>query len=212
MRHSTAIHSATRIPTAVSALLAASALLLGSGCQNAKYVDPKGNELVVNVDRMNIQDWSMLSDQVVQSMVSSGTLARLPAQPAGLLLNPVVNTTTQQFDTDAIMKKIRISLLNTGKAEIIMTSGPGGRAEDPSAQSTADARAFASGTDNQLNEKRLPDATLTAKLLEDRSRSGSTRQVAYILQMSLTDTNRETAVWEGEAQVVKQGTKSSVGF
>jgi PBP1b-binding outer membrane lipoprotein LpoB len=189
MRHSTAIHSATRIPTAVSALLAASALLLGSGCQNAKYVDPKGNELVVNVDRMNIQDWSMLSDQVVQSMVSSGTLARLPAQPAGLLLNPVVNTTTQQFDTDAIMKKIRIALINTGRVEVIMADDLFGGAED-----------------------RIADITITAKLLEDRARAGSTRQVAYILQMSLTNTTTGRSVWEGEAQIVKQGERASVGF
>jgi hypothetical protein len=195
------------------ALVAAvSSTLALAACQKAQYVDPKGNDLVVSLDKMNIQDWNQLADQVVQQMVTSGALARMQNQPARLLLNRPINKTSESFDTDAIMKKIRISLLNTGKAEIIMTSGPGGRAEDPIARDAANARAFASGTDNQLNEKRLPDATLTAKLLEDRSRSGSTRQVAYILQMSLTDTNRETAVWEGEAQVVKQGTKSGVGF
>ena len=86
------------------------------GCQKAQYVDPKGNDLVVNADRMNIQDWSLLADQAVQSMVNSGVLARLPNQPAGVLLNPVINTTTQQFDTDGIMKKIRISLLTRAVA------------------------------------------------------------------------------------------------
>lgn len=202
----------------LSLALAASTIVAPTGCQKAEYVDPKGNDLVVNLDKMNIQDWNQLADQVVQQMVTSGALTRVEGARnrndgvARLLLNNPINKTTMAFDTDAIMKKIRIALLNTGKAEIIMTSGPGGRAEDKIAQSTADARAFAAGTDNQLNEKRLPDATLTAKLLEDRSRSGSTRQIAYILQMSLTDTSRETAIWEGEAQVVKQGQKSSVGF
>ena len=125
---------ATPIAIVVALLSAAvpfaSLALLCASCQNAKYVDPKGNELVVNVDRMNIQDWSMLADQVVQSMVSSGTLARLPSQPAGLLLNPVANTTTQQFDTDAIMKKIRIALMNTGRVEVIMADDLFGGAED----------------------------------------------------------------------------------
>jgi hypothetical protein len=212
MRHSTAIHSAARIPTAVSALLAASALLLGSGCQNAKYVDPKGNELVVNVDRMNIQDWSMLSDQVVQSMVSSGTLARLPAQPAGLLLNPVVNTTTQQFDTDAIMKKIRIALINTGRVEVIMADDLFGGAEDRIAREAQRRKDRAAGIDTDASNKNVPDITITAKLLEDRARAGSTRQVAYILQMSLTNTTTGRSVWEGEAQIVKQGERASVGF
>jgi uncharacterized protein (TIGR02722 family) len=189
------------------------ALSLGlAGCQKAQYVDPKGNDLIVNADRMNIQDWDKLADQVVQSMVNSGVLARLPKQPAGVLLNPVINTTSQQFDTDAIMKKIRISLLNTGRCEVIMTAGPGGRAEDGIAKGTQEVKDFYTGADNQLNLNRLPDITLTAKLIEDRARSGSTRQVAYFLQMSLTNTDTGRAVWEGEASVVKQGQRPSVGF
>ena len=195
----------------IAALLATTALLLPA-CQKAQYVDPKGNDLVVSVDKMNIQDWSLLADQVVQDMVTSGVLARLPNQPAGVLLNAPVNKTTQQFDTDAIMKKIRIALLQSGRCEVIMTAGQGGRAEDPIAKSAQDLKRFQSGEDNAVNHDTIPDATLTAKLLEDRSRSGSTRQVAYILQMSLTDTNRGRAIWEGEASVVKQGQKSGVGF
>jgi uncharacterized protein (TIGR02722 family) len=189
------------------------ALSLGfAGCQKAQYVDPKGNDLIVSVDRMNIQDWNLLADQVVASMVNSGVLARLPNQPAGVLLNPVINTTTQQFDTDAIIKKIRIALLQTGRCEVIMTAGPGGRAEDPIAKDAQALKDFQAGRDNQINMQNVPDATLTAKLLEDRARSGSTRQIAYVLQMSLTNTNTGRAVWEGEAQVVKQGARSSVGF
>lgn len=181
-------------------------------CQKAQYVDPKGNDLIVNADRMNVQDWSLLADQVVQSMVGSGVLARLPNQPAGILLNPVINTTSQQFDTDGIMKKIRIALLNTGRCEVIMTSGPGGRAEDPIARDAQALKDFQSGRDGQVNAGNVPDATLTAKLLEDRARSGSTRQVAYVLQMSLTNTSTGRAIWEDEASVVKQGQRSSVGF
>jgi len=181
-------------------------------CQKAQYVDPKGNDLVVNADRMNIQDWNLLADQVVQSMVNSGVLARLPNQPAGVLLNSVINTTTQQFDTDGIMKKIRIALLQTGRCEVIMTAGPGGRAEDKIAQDAQGLKDFQSGKDNQVNPNNVPDATLTAKLIEDRARSGSTKQVAYVLQMSLTNTATGRAVWEGEASVIKQGQRSSVGF
>jgi uncharacterized protein (TIGR02722 family) len=192
--------------------LAAILAVAGSGCQKAAYVDPKGNDLIVNADRMNIQDWNLLADQVVQSLITSGALSRLPNQPAGVLLNPVINTTTQQFDTDAILKKIRIALLNSGRAEVIMTTGPGGRAEDPIAKDAQALKDFQSGRDNQVNPSNVPDATLTAKLIEDRARSGSTKQVAYVLQMSMTNTTTGRAVWEGEASVVKQGQRSSVGF
>ena len=195
--------------TVLASALAVTAL---SGCQKAQYVDPKGNDLVVNADRMNIQDWSLLADQTVQSLITSGALSRLPNQPAGILLNQPINTTTQQFDTDAIMKKIRIALLNSGRCEVIMTSGPGGRAEDPIAKDAQGLKDFQSGRDNQVNPNNIPDATLVAKLIEDRARSGSTRQVAYILQMTLTNTTTGRAVWEGEAQIVKQGERSGVGF
>ncbi len=182
------------------------------GCQKATYIDPKGNDLIVNADRMNVQDWSLLADQTVQSMVGSGVLARLPNQPAGILLNPVINETTQQFDGDAIMKKIRISLLNTGRCEVIMTSELGGRPEDPIAKRAQDLKDAQAGRGGQVNMSTVPEATLTAKLLEDRARSGSTRQVVYVLQMSLTNTTTGRAIWEGEAQVAKQGQKSAVGF
>jgi len=190
----------------------AAVTLASAACNKAKYVDPKGKDLVVNVERMNIQDWSMLSDQVVQSMVSSGVLSRLPNQPAGMLLNPCVNTTTQQFDTDAIIKKIRIALMNTGRVEVIMADDMFGGAEDRIAREAQRRKDKAAGIDTDASNKNVPDVTVTAKLLEDRTRAGSTRQVAYILQMSLTNTASGRAVWEGEAQIVKQGEKSSVGF
>ena len=190
----------------------AAVTLASAACNKAKYVDPKGKDLVVNVDRMNIQDWSMLADQVVQSMVGSGVLSRLPNQPAGMLLNPCVNTTTQQFDTDAIIKKIRIALMNTGRVEVIMSDDMFGGAEDRIAREAQRRKDKAAGVDTDASNKNVPDVTVTAKLLEDRTRAGSTRQVAYILQMTLTNTTTGRAVWEGEAQVVKQGERASVGF
>jgi penicillin-binding protein activator len=58
---------------------------------------------------------------------------------------------------------------------------------------------------------RLPDFSLSGKIIETFTRSGSYRQAAYTFQLSLTD-NRGLAVWEGEKQVVKQGRRPSVGF
>ncbi|MFM1803458.1 MAG: hypothetical protein RL136_337 [Planctomycetota bacterium] len=212
MNHTARSCSASTRAVALASTLASALAFLPMGCQKAQYVDPKGNELVVNVDRMNIQDWSMLSDQVIQSMVTSGTLARLPNQPAGLLLNPVVNTTTQQFDTDAIMKKIRIALMNTGRVEVIMADDLFGGAEDRIAREAQRRKDRAAGVDTDASNRNVPDITITAKLLEDRARAGNTRQVAYILQMSLTNTTSGRAMWEGEAQIVKQGERASVGF
>lgn len=186
--------------------------MLSCQSQSARYVDPKGNELIVNVDRMNIQEWDMLAGDLVQSLVTSGVLERLPNQPAGILLNPVVNTTTQEFDTDGIMKKIRTQLLKTGRVQVITTTGPGGRAEDQIASDTKAFNDIMRNKDSTTDPRTLPDATLTAKLIEDRARDGKLRQVSYVLQMSLTDVNSGRAIWEDESIRTKAGTKSSTGF
>ena len=197
------------------ALGAALALASTLGCQNnSRYVNTSGNDVIVDAGKMNVQDWALLADQCTQSMISAGVLQRYGDQtkPAGMLLNALVNETTEQFDGDAILKKIRIALLNTGRVEVIMTAGPGGRAEDPIAQNAQQSKAMMNGSDNQLLAKNTPDLTLTAKLLQNQTRASGDTQTAYILQMTLTDTDSGRGIWEGEANVMKRGGKSTIGF
>ncbi len=201
--------------TTSAALTTLLALPFATGCKSpTRYVDAGGNDVIVNAGKMNVQDWSLLADQCTQSMISAGVLQRYGDQskPAGVLLNALVNQTTEQFDGDAILKKIRIALLNTGRVEVIMTAGPGGRAEDPIAQSAQQSKAFMSGDDNALMAKNTPDLTLTAKLLQDQTKAGSDTQTTYILQMTLTDTTSGRGIWEGEANVMKRGGKATIGF
>jgi hypothetical protein len=110
------------------------------------------------------------------------------------------------------MKKIRIALMNTGRVEVIMADDLFGGAEDRIAREAQRRKDRAAGVDTDASNRNVPDITITAKLLEDRARAGNTRQVAYILQMSLTNTTSGRAMWEGEAQIVKQGERASVGF
>ncbi|MSR42080.1 MAG: hypothetical protein EXS10_09320 [Phycisphaerales bacterium] len=191
------------------------ALTLSTGCKsNTRYVDAGSNDVIVSAGQMNVQDWSLLADQCTQSMISAGVLQRYGDQskPAGLLLNALVNETTEQFDGDAILKKIRIALLNTGRVEVIMTAGPGGRAEDPIAQSAQQSKAFMAAADNQMMAQNTPDLTLTAKLLQNQIKASGDTQSTYILQMTLTDTTTGRGIWEGEANVMKRGGKATIGF
>ena len=58
----------------------------------------------------------------------------------------------------------------------------------------------------------LPDFTLSGKILFDRTKAGSTRQVAYIFQMSLVDTATNRVVWEDEKTITKQGKRAPVSW
>ncbi len=191
------------------------ALLLGAfllpSCAKTTYVDGKGNDLVVSAGRMNIQDWTQLSDKVVQSMVTSGVLQSYSAGgPAGLLLNPLQNDTGEQFDGDAILKKIRIALLQTGRVQVITAGSMGLAAEDPIAQRAKARQQLAAGLEDPLAD--VPALTIQAKIFRDRVRAEGQQQSAYFLQMTLTDTKSGRGIWEDEVSIVKRGSKSAIGF
>jgi uncharacterized protein (TIGR02722 family) len=195
-------------PIAVASFLVL-ATLVACGPQ-ATYKDSRGNDLVVSLDQPNIQDFNQAADNLVQSMMVSGVLERAPRQPAVMGISRVVNDTSTAFDTDQLVKKIRVALLQTGKIEVTTTIGLGGKPEDPMAKGVQDMKDFESGQSNRMPD--LPDYTLTSKILENRASAGDTRQVSYIFQMSLTDTRSGRAVWEGEETITKQGRKNAVGF
>jgi hypothetical protein len=179
-----------------------------SGCaSDAHYVETGGRENIVNVGRINIQDYIQAADTLVQDLKGSGVLTKVANPPAVLAISRIVNNTSQQLDTDILIKKIRVSLSNGGQALTTTTMGIGGHAEDPLAKSISDETAFM----NDQKTTRLPDFSLSGKIIETTARAGSTRQSTYSFQLSLTDKSG-LAVWEGEKEITKQGARSSVGF
>jgi uncharacterized protein (TIGR02722 family) len=196
---------------ALLALTAASAAFL-TGCatqNNAKYVDSKGPNTIVSLNAINIQDWNTAADKLVASLLASGVLERAPELPAIMAISRIRNNTQQQVDTDSLTKKIRIALNQTGKVVTTTTMGPDGKVEDAMA---ADAGAMGAFMAGQKQVTKLPYYTLSGKLLEDRVKSGGTRQVTYTFQLSLTTVKDGLALWEGEELITKQGQHSSVGW
>lgn len=194
------------------ATTAAAAALLLTGCatkNDAKYVDSQGPNTVVSLDRINIQDWNNAADKLVASLLASNVLDKAPELPAVMAVSRIRNNTQQQVDTDSLTKKIRIALNQTGKVNTITTLGPDGKVEDAMAADVGAMQSFMAG---EKQKTTLPYYTLSGKLLEDRVQSGSTKQVTYTFQLSLTTVKNGIAVWEGEEQITKQGQRSSVGW
>ncbi len=180
-----------------------------SGCTRpAQYVDPKGGRVMVTLDQINIQDWSMAAESAITDLLGSAVLDKVPTPPAVMVVSHVINSTSQQVDTDLLTKKIRVALNKSGKALTMTTRGPGGSAEDELAREIAQE-----WKDLGLTQPspRPPDFSLSGKIIETYTRAGNYRQAAYTFQLSLTD-NRGLAVWESEKEVVKQGRRPAVGF
>jgi hypothetical protein len=188
-------------------LVAVSAALI-TGCgTNAHYVETGGTKSVVNVDRINSQDFINAAGDSTAKLLASGVLDRVKNPPAILAMSRIVNNTSQQIDIDLLTKKIRVALLDSGKAVTTTTFGLAGQAEDPLAKGIQQQQQFMNGQQPQ----RLPDFTLSGKIIENAVKGGDTRQVTYSFQLSLTD-QQGLAVWEGEKEITKQGTRSAVGF
>ena len=192
--------------------LVAGALALSTGCSTpATYVDPAGSHMVVNVGQINVQDYASAADTMVNSLIdnliNNGQLKSGTAgEPALMAISKIVNNTSSQIDTDMLVKKIRIALNRTGKIQTTTTMGLGA-AEDPLASDQQKAAEFF----EDKKHTRLPDYTLSGKIIEQRAKDGSIHQSAFVFQLSLTSRNG-IAVWEEEKTIVKQGSKSSVGF
>ena len=194
------------------ATTAVAAALVLTGCatkHDAKYVDSQGPNTIVSLDHINIQDWNNAADKLVASLLASGALDKAPELPAVMAVSRIRNNTQQQVDTDSLTKKIRIALNQTGKVVTTTTLGPDGKVEDAMAADVGAMQTFMAG---EKQKTTLPYYTLSGKLLEDRVTSGSTKQVTYTFQLSLTTTKNGLAVWEGEELITKQGQRSSVGW
>jgi penicillin-binding protein activator len=193
--------------TILLSILAAAPFVIG-GCSSAHYVQTGGRESLVNVGQINIQDYIQAADNAAKDLLASGALDKVPTPPAVLAISRIVNSTGQQIDTDLLTKKIRVALLNSGKAQTTTTMGLGGTSEDPLAKGLQQENEFA----NDQKATRKPDFTLSGKIIETRASSGSTHQSTYSFQLALTDARTGLAVWEGEKEITKQGTRPAVGF
>ena len=184
---------------------------VGCGTKSSTYVDSQGPEAMVLGNQITITDFYIAADEMVNSMITSGVIDRAPRQPAVLGISRVVNDTREQFDTDQLVKKIRVALNQTGKVVTTTTVGLGGRVEDPLADSIRDKEVFLKGRDAVTDN--TPDFTLSGKIIQPPLLSeGRKRQNSYIFQLTLSDTKAGLAVWEDEKTITKQYKRSAVNW
>lgn len=174
-----------------------------------KYIDAKGSQTIVDASRINVQDWSQAADQLVLSLLESEVFEKTPSDPDILVIGRFINDTTQQVDTDNLIKKIRVGLNGSGKALTTTAMAHGGKVEDETAVEAAEYSAYIQGEEAEI---KLPTLSITGKLLEDRVRVKKTYQSTFTFQLTLTQIKTGLALWEDEVQITKQGKKPSVGW
>jgi len=190
----------------LTATLAAAVLWTGCG-SNARYIQTGGSQSVVTIGQLNDQDFIQAADAATSDLLAASVLERVPNPPAILAMSRIVNDTSQQINIELLTRRIRVALLRSGKAMTMTTFAYGG-VEDPLAKEVKQQQDFLDGL---RTTPRLPDFTLSGRIIQNTVRAGRTTQSTFTFQLVLTD-RQGLGVWESEKQITKQGTRSTVGF
>ncbi len=184
------------------------------GCSSgtgARTIETGSSESITTVNHIDDQDWAKAATKLTNSMLSTEGLftANNDGSKKRLAISRIINNTSEVVDTDLLVKKIRVTLFQSGK--VVTTTIGGLTVEDPLAQKDKEKSDFATGDGNPNPIAILPDYTLSGKLIENQARAGDIRQSTFSFQLSLTNKNGD-AVWEGEEPITKIGSRNSVGL
>lgn len=192
------------IPLTLCAILAA--------CGGTSVVDLNDKEEVAamqQVMELEYRDWTKTAENMTNSMLESHALDKI--QKPVLVVSNITNDTAQRFDTDILIKKIRTTLMKSGKVQI-STNFPG---EDTASNAIRKLR-----TDNEYDQSTIakektliaPNLSLSGKMLQRNLKlesgwfSSVDTRVEYYLQLTLTDLKTGLSIWEDEQPIIKEGT------
>jgi PBP1b-binding outer membrane lipoprotein LpoB len=176
---------------------------------DAKYLEDGSNRGLVNLDKINAQDFTRAANQLVVDLLASGSLSAAPNQPAILHVGEIRNDTQTYFDTDLLLQGMKRDLLASKKVRISTTAGPEGKISDSYADRVR--KELGSSGDPKVSQPR-PYFSLSGKIIEETSRVEKVTQKDFYFLLTLTELNEGTGVWFGRELITKQGSRGAIGF
>ncbi|MAS79080.1 MAG: hypothetical protein CMI25_01530 [Opitutae bacterium] len=176
---------------------------------DARYIEDSSEKGLVNLEKINSQDFTRAANKLLQDLFTTGALAKAPDQPAILHVGEVRNDTQTYFDTDLLLQAMKRDLLASNRVRISTTEGLGGKASDKYAK---EVRAKLEAGDPFAVIQPRPFFSLSGKIIEETSRVDKVTQKDFYFLMTLTEIDTGTGVWFGRALISKQGRRRSIGF
>ena len=164
-----------------------------------------GGETTMGLD---YRDFEFSANQAIDSFLSS-PLSRKPGSTAPwvMAVSRIINDTTLNLDTDQLVKKIRIALLNSGRVIVTTAVGAGGPEDKLSAEvrQLRDSKLFNQKTVAGEGTMVAPELSLSGKIIQRANTVGKKQQVDYYFQLSMTNIDTGLAYWEFEQVIAKLG-------
>lgn len=188
-------------------------LLVGCGGKTQNIdMDNDNGQAVMGLD---YRDFQQAASESVESMLQSGAVNKRDGGRYVLAISRIVNDTMQRIDTDQLIKKIRVDLLQSGRVVVTTAVGADG-AEDKMAMQARELRnsdEFNQDTVAKKGQLIAPELSLSGKIIQRNVRvNKKTQQVEYYFQLTLTDINTGLAFWEGETVIGKRGSSKNVSW
>lgn len=171
-----------------------------------------GGETTMGLD---YRDFEFSAKQAIDSFLAS-PLSRKPGNTAPwvMAVSRIVNDTTLTLDTDQLVKKIRIALLDSGRVIVTTAVGAGGPEDKLSAEvrQLRDSRLFNQKTVAREGTMVAPELSLSGKIIQRANTVGKKQQVDYYFQLSMTNIDTGLAYWEFEQVIAKLGPNQSFSW
>ncbi|WP_166253841.1 penicillin-binding protein activator LpoB [Marinobacter salicampi] len=187
--------------------------VLGGCATQTRYVDPAADDGPVAMT-MDYRDFETAATAAVEDMLASGSVSNPNGGRYIMVVSRITNDTMQRIDTDQLTKKIRVSLLRSGKVVTTTAVGLNGAEDEMSmrARELRDSAEFDQSGVQKIGTLQAPDLSLSGKILQRNHKVGKEQQVEYYIQLSLTDLASGLAFWEGETPIIKRGSNASVSW
>ena len=197
-------------------LILAALGVMFSGCETKTTnidIDNDKGEAVMGLD---YRDFQGAAQDMIESLLASGAVDKKDGSRYVLVVSRIVNDTMQHIDTDQLVKKIRVGLLQSGKVVVTTAVGLEGAEDEMSMHARETLRGnkeFDQKTVAGKGSMIAPDLSLSGKILQRNIKVDSkTQRVEYYFQMSLTEIKSGLAYWEDERIVAKRGSNKAVSW
>lgn len=201
-------------PTMIRSACLAAALLLTVGCApQTQLLSSSSADRPVTMG-LSAADFEQAAAAATQSLLASGAVDRSDGKKHVMVVSTILNDTMQRIDTDQLIKKIRVELLQSGKVQVTTAIGLNG-AEDQMNTAFSELSQSRKVDRSTLVRQQLaaPDMSLSGKILQRNNRIDNRKQlVEYYFQLTLSDLRNGLAVWEGEEQISKMGSNKGTSW
>lgn len=164
---------------------------------------------------LDYRDFEYAAKRAIDSFLSN-RLSKKPGTDAPwvMTISRIRNDTLQNIDTDQLVQKIRIALLNSGRV-ITTTAVAAGGPEDAmnvQVRELSESDLFNQDTVAKRGTLVAPELSLSGKIIQRENRVGGKQQVDYYFHLKITNLDTGLAYWEFEQVIAKLGSDANFSW